>query len=347
MKCPKCGEDLRRSKKDPNYGLCDNCKKKYKWVDDYEEDYEEDKDYIEPKPARRKAKSSSNVKSHSSHMKKKSGHLKWILLFVLIFLIAAGICFWYLRIKKPHDEAVSRFIAAANQVNTINADLDNTISSAQSVLNANEPAYDQAAINNLTVAVSEAEQGKRIVPEIPEKTTDITTATEKMLEPLDYSSFITNINEKKSALEHSIKQMKQITNPSEDFVVLRLQGIEGISACQTVTEEHDPNGMLNKQGGYTAVVYFSSPWINQDEVYGNDIVEKGTECGGGIEVYASVDDAENRNAYLASFDGAGMLNPGSHTVLGTIVIRTSSLLTATQQNELTQVISSKLLEIQE
>jgi hypothetical protein len=42
-----------------------------------------------------------------------------------------------------------------------------------------------------------------------------------------------------------------------------------------------------------------------------------------------------------------MLNPGSHTVLGTIVIRTSSLLTATQQNELTQVISGKLLEIQE
>lgn len=33
MKCPKCGKELRRSKKDPNYGLCDNCRKKYKWVD--------------------------------------------------------------------------------------------------------------------------------------------------------------------------------------------------------------------------------------------------------------------------------------------------------------------------
>lgn len=347
MKCPKCGEELRRSKKDPNYGLCDNCRKKFKWVDDYDEDeYEEDDEYIEDKPAKRKADGTSNVRLHSSHMK-KSGILKWILLIVFILIIVAGICFWYFKIKKPHDEAVLQFNAAADQVNTINAGLDNAISSAQSVLDANEPAYDQAAINNLTVAISEAEQGKRIVPEIPEKTTDITTATKKMLEPLDYSSFITNINEKKLALEHSIKQMKQITNPSEDFVVLRLQGIEGISACQTVTEEHDPNGMLNKQGGYTAVVYFSSPWIDQDEVYGNDIVEKGTECGGGIEVYASVDDAENRNAYLASFDGAGMLNPGSHTVLGTIVIRTSSLLTATQQNELTQVISGKLLEIQE
>lgn len=29
MKCPKCGNELRISKKDPSYGLCDNCKKRY------------------------------------------------------------------------------------------------------------------------------------------------------------------------------------------------------------------------------------------------------------------------------------------------------------------------------
>ncbi|RGC24774.1 hypothetical protein DWX41_21200, partial [Hungatella hathewayi] len=56
--------------------------------------------------------------------------------------------------------------------------------------------------------------------------------------------------------------------------------------------------------------------------------------------------AEKRNTYLSAFDGAGMLNPGSHTVLGTIVIRTSDKLTATQQNEFTQKISDKLLELQ-
>ncbi len=30
MKCPICGEELVQSKKDPNYLLCYNCKKKYK-----------------------------------------------------------------------------------------------------------------------------------------------------------------------------------------------------------------------------------------------------------------------------------------------------------------------------
>lgn len=34
MLCPRCGNELRRSKKDPNYGLCDNCKKKYRWHDE-------------------------------------------------------------------------------------------------------------------------------------------------------------------------------------------------------------------------------------------------------------------------------------------------------------------------
>lgn len=38
MKCPRCGNELRRSKKNPNYGLCDTCRKKYRWID--EDEYE-------------------------------------------------------------------------------------------------------------------------------------------------------------------------------------------------------------------------------------------------------------------------------------------------------------------
>ena len=30
MKCPICGQELRPGKKDPNYLLCYNCKKKFK-----------------------------------------------------------------------------------------------------------------------------------------------------------------------------------------------------------------------------------------------------------------------------------------------------------------------------
>lgn len=38
MKCPKCGGELRRSTKEPEFGLCDSCKIKYRWKED--DDYE-------------------------------------------------------------------------------------------------------------------------------------------------------------------------------------------------------------------------------------------------------------------------------------------------------------------
>lgn len=30
MKCPKCGEELRMSQKQPGYALCDQCRKKFR-----------------------------------------------------------------------------------------------------------------------------------------------------------------------------------------------------------------------------------------------------------------------------------------------------------------------------
>lgn len=270
-----------------------------------------------------------------------------ILIVAIIAVVVAGLCFWYFQIKKPYDTAVSEFNIVAKQVAEKNSELDNAIDSAQAVLDANEPVYDETVINDVTLAISDANLEKRTIPELPDKTSDINSATQKLLEPLDYSSAIANIADKQAALENSVKQMKQITNPSGDFIVQRLQGIDGISACQAVTENHDPNGNLNKQGGYTAAIYFSSSWINQDDVYGSDIVDKGTDCGGCVEVYVSAEDAEKRNTYLSAFDGAGILNSGSHTVLGSIVIRTSSNLTATQQNNLTQAISNRLLTLEE
>lgn len=278
---------------------------------------------------------------------KKIKRSKLVLIIVAILVVTiVGVCFWYFQYKKPHDEAVASFNNAVKDVKTKNSELETVINGAQAILDAGERPYDEATINNLTVAISDAGLAKRKVPKLPSKTEDILSATGELLKPLDYSSVIANITDTKTAFENSIKQMKQITNPTGDFVVQRLQGIDGISACQAVTEDHDPNGNLNKQGGYTAAIYFSSPWINQDDVYGNDIVDKGTDCGGCIEVYSTAEEANTRNAYLSSFDGAGMLNPGSHTVLGTIVIRTSKNLTATQQNDLTQKITDNLLTLQ-
>lgn len=267
-------------------------------------------------------------------------------LIAAIAIIVIGICVWYFQVKKPHDLAETKFNAAVKEVEAKNTELTSAMNDAQKILDKKEAVYDNTTKEAFITTLSDAKAAQRKIPDLPKKTADINAETKKLSEPLDYSSVINAISEKQTAYQNSVLQMKQITNPNEDFVIQRLKGIPNISGYQAVTEDHDPNGNLNKQGGYTSTVYFSTPLIDQSSVYGNDIVDKGTECGGAIEVYASEEDAEKRDSYLASFDGAGMLNSGSHKVLGTIVIRTSTKLTATQQNEFTNNITNKLLELQ-
>ena len=276
-------------------------------------------------------------------MKKKKALLG---LIAAIAIIVIGICVWYFQVKNPHDLAETKSNVAVKEVDAKNTELTSAMNDAQKILDKKEAVYDNTTKEAFITALSDAKAAQRKIPDLPKKTADINAETKKLSEPLDYSSVINAISEKQTAYQNSVLQMKQITNPNEDFVIQRLKGIPNISGYQAVTEDHDPNGNLNKQGGYTSTVYFSTPLIDQSSVYGNDIVDKGTECGGAIEVYASEEDAEKRDSYLASFDGAGMLNSGSHKVLGTIVIRTSTKLTATQQNEFTNNITNKLLELQ-
>ena len=276
-------------------------------------------------------------------MKKKKTLLG---LIAAIAIIVIGICVWYFQVKNPHDLAETKFNAAVKEVEAKNTELTSAMNDAQKILDKKEAVYDNTTKEAFITALSDAKAAQRKIPDLPKKTADINTETKKLSEPLNYSSVINDISEKQTAYQNSVLQMKQITNPNEDFIIQCLKGIPNISGYQAVTEDHDPNGNLNKQGGYTSTVYFSTPLIDQSSVYGNDIVDKGTECGGAIEVYASEEDAEKRDSYLASFDGAGMLNSGSHKVLGTIVIRTSTKLTATQQNEFTNNITNKLLELQ-
>ncbi len=139
---------------------------------------------------------------------------------------------------------------------------------------------------------------------------------------------------------YAIVLAQQITNPDEKWVIERLQFIDDITEMKAVTERQDPNQLLGIEGGYTSCIYFSVNQIDQSLVNGADIVEKGTDAGGAIEVYATIADARNRCEYLGQFDDT-LLYSGSYAILGTIVIRTSYLLTNEQQTELTNKITSE------
>lgn len=128
-------------------------------------------------------------------------------------------------------------------------------------------------------------------------------------------------------------------SPSETYIIECLKQSKLVLDIEAVTESNDPNGKLNETGGYSSCVFFSSTLIDQSVFSEKSVVEKGTSCGGCIEVYSEEADATTRNDYLAKFDG-GLLDSGSHIVIGTIVIRTSEKLSKEQQTELTQDLIS-------
>ena len=248
--------------------------------------------------------------------------------------------------KDIRKQAIERidFNSAVESVTAMNTELDSIITPAQALLDENKTPLEPTTLTNLQVAISSAKEAKRDTPDMPTETERIIAETETLNAPLDYSEFITSLNNSKTALENSIKQLDQVTNPTGDFVILRLKEVSGIVDIQGVTEDNDPNGNLNKAGGYTSQTYFSSELINQADVYGDNLIDKGTSAGGSIEVYATVEDAEKRNTYLAGFDGS-IFSSGSHEVIGTVIIRTSDELTASQQKDLSARIKEKLIEL--
>lgn len=221
--------------------------------------------------------------------------------------------------------------------------LQEEISTAEALAATDEVPLDETVIPSLESAISQAKTIEFTAPSTPSGVEEVNAEVES-LKAVDHEADIQALKDAELAVTNSIEQMKLVTNPSEAFVIERLQGIEGVGDISAVTEENDPNGQLGKAGGYTATVYFTSPLVDQSDVIGTSVIEKGTDGGGAIEVYANADDANKRNDYLAAFDG-GILSSGSHNVVGTVVVRTSDKLTASQQKQLEEAIIESLTRL--
>lgn len=277
---------------------------------------------------------------------KKTGRVKYFVGVGVLALVAVIACV-YVFVVAPHNRAVKAFEVAAAQVQEKNNALQAEIDAAQQALDRGDKPLDVATQDALTVAVADAGLALRTIPEMPSSTSDIEAATEALNEPLDYSATSKTLADASQAFDKSVRQLGQVTAPSQDFVVSRLGKVPGVSDMEPVTEANDPNRRLNKTGGYTAAVYFHFGGVDGIEEVNSALpsIEIGTDGGGCIEVYRTVEDANKRNDYLASFDGQGVLDTGSHKVLGTVIIRTSHFLTASQQNALTDEIEAILTEL--
>lgn len=232
------------------------------------------------------------------------------------------------------EDAINKFKENINTIEANNDNVQKALDSLDSVIKSDDEPLDDSTLSNAKQIAQDAKAKIIEIPEQPSKKEDIISKNTELEKELNVSDTIAQLNDAQKALSDSIAQMKQVTNPSEDFVVERLKTVPSVTEVLAVTEDNDPNGQLHKSGGYTSAVYFTSDQIDTESNFlEGDSIEKGTDGGGCIEVYETSDGANNRNDYLATFDGS-VFSSGSHKVVGTVLIRTSNKLTATQQAEL-------------
>lgn len=160
-----------------------------------------------------------------------------------------------------------------------------------------------------------------------------------------YKKATKDIKTAETNYENSIEQLKQVTKPEESFLLERAKNVETITDVEAATEETDGNKMMNKEGGYYAYIALKSSLVDTS-YYEGSTAEIGNDGGGAIEAFKTVKEAKARDEYLSQFDSiGGILSPGSHKVVGTLVIRTSDELTASQQKELETNIINALIEL--
>lgn len=148
-------------------------------------------------------------------------------------------------------------------------------------------------------------------------------------------------NNKSVETENSVG-LDLVDAPTEEYILSCLENTPNIVEVAAVTEENDPNGDLNEEGGYYSAVFFSVDVINQNEVNGEGLIDKGTDAGGCIEAYKTEEDAQSRDEYLSNYDDSWLFNAGYHTVIGTLVIRTSQKLSESDQVQLESNIINML-----
>ncbi len=280
----------------------------------------------------------------------------------------------YNKAADTYNKAIEPYNEAVGEIEAANTELQQVIDTAQATIDAGEEPFDEETLTLLKAAMVSGSSAKVAVPDLlpaydmlkvseDAKKADLEALTEEANTKLaeiekaaipenpeapDYSEVQKNIADATSVYQDSIQSLEQVTAPEDAFVMERLQGIETITAIDAVTEEHDPNNQLNKQGGYIGCIYFADTQVDRSKVYieeGKDnVIDVGTMGGGAVEIFKTVDEAETRNSYLGGFDGTGF-SSGSHYVIGTCIIRTSDTLTGKQQTDLTEKITEALTKV--
>lgn len=201
--------------------------------------------------------------------------------------------------------------------------MDVAVETANKVLEKKETPYDLKTKTHLVQVVS---------------------ASKKAKDEQAYKKVTQNIKVAVNNYKNSVQQLKQITKPSESFLLKRAKTVKTVTKVEAATEKTDGNNLMNKPGQYYAYIAMRSSLVKNDTL-NQSPVEAGADGGAVIEAFKTVKEAKARNKYLSAFDGSGAFSPGSHKVVGTLIVRTSNQLTASEQKTLENDIIQALIKL--
>ena len=164
--------------------------------------------------------------------------IKILAAVVLIGLVAAAGT-WYFQVRVPHDEAVKafevhvqRYEEAVSGLEARNADLDRAISDLQTTIDSEQPPLDPKLLLRAGATIGEVQSDVAEAPpspRLPDETDEIREETDRLpaliaeVEALgNYEEQVARLESAQAAIEASIEQMQQVTNPSEAFVIQRI-----------------------------------------------------------------------------------------------------------------------------
>ncbi|MBO4336678.1 MAG: hypothetical protein J5842_01225 [Lachnospiraceae bacterium] len=232
--------------------------------------------------------------------------------------------------KKKYPFIVWRKADREKVITLINSDID-------SIKN-------EAAKLFMSAGQAAADLPQPQIPEAEEETTDIQTEAEGLSgNTVSDNTQSEDETSMSGATEEDTGSDDILIDPDEEFILSRLEKVKRITSFMPATEDNDPNGRLHREDGYKSAVFFSTAYFDPSDIRGETIVDKGTEAGGVIEVYATQELAMDRAYYLSYYDETVWAN-GTHAVIGSIVIRLSDRLTEWQQRELEAGIIKALRE---
>lgn len=394
IKCTDCGKSISS-----DASACPNCGCP---MDKILASMDEQKKNEQAKEAERQQHKDEKAKARQERMDSftpaKKKRIGIIIAIVLVIALGAGGAYWYFGIKSPRDEAyeayaskVSAYNDAVNayntdiktyneeaeKVNAANADFEEQIKSAQSVVDSGDDPYKKKTKDDLSEALKQAKSAEVDPPETFDEMSgiseneelhsssvdDIKAETQKLENDIsnvtkesekvkgiyltvpDYSAQIDKLEKARVNLEDSYRIQKQIINPKEKFVLKRISRVKPFVNFAPVTEKNDPNGHLGKKGGYTSTIYISCKWLSTRSLSGNKLIDEGTDAGGAVETYRNAEDAKRRDDYLGAFDGS-VLSSGYHKVLGSMVLRISDDLPFSKQKKLVKMMIKELTKLE-